>query len=260
MYKFEELPLKIPLHRWSVGDIDEMGSTPEYAGQIWKAHKPIPFNDIYSVLKRIELFNMDADELDRRTANGVLNVQDLDPNKSGYQNVLGFHLEGLIQIGVYPNPWTPDYTGPPRPLPLSAKATSLKCLIHEIGHFYQWVCRVMRGTDDISRLLTAHFERFEAGQTQASNFFEWFAEIFHHIVTGSFSDGKVETLPPELVQLMRCSFYLSKALENRWVISLKPTPTGVMFQTWVGFGWRWRWYSAGEWQLKEWDGQSWNNI
>ena len=260
MYKKDALPLGLFLHRWSVGPIDEIGTVEDYAQAIWKAYIPAPFPSMFAGLTKFEAINQDHEELDKRTAQGVYNTQDLDPNKSGFQNVLAFHLQGWIQLGIYPSPWTPDYTGPARPITAAARASTLKCVVHEIGHYYQFACNVDRGTDDVSRLMTAMFKGFESGQTQASNFAEWFAEVFHHIATGAFSDGVKANLPPELVQLMRCAYFLSVALKNRSVKDLTPHPTGIMYQTWVGFGWRWRWYSAIDWKQKEHDGSQWKVI
>lgn len=235
---------------------DEFGTPEQLSEPINEFYGLVPFPDAINELEHIKIYHMDHPELRARRAAGQYTPLDLDLNKSGFQNVIGFHFLKIIELGVYPTGWHPDYVGPARHLPESALAMSIGCLLHELGHFYQWICN---SSGDIDRLINARLDEYESGQTQASNRREWFAETVLASVRGVYSDDNPADIPPGLYSLVRCMFWLSRALKNRIVVNLNPGNTGVMFQTVVNGTYRWRFYKWVNWRQYEWDGSQWGD-
>lgn len=256
------LPHGPQLTRYSLGAEDELGTVDQWSQPMHDLYAVQPFPSLWQQLRRINAWHMDHAQLDAETAAKIANLQDYDTITPGCQVAAGLFFDGDrgIDVGVFPNGWTPDYNGPRRFIPPNAVANAVSVLYHESGHFLMWACRILSGQDDISKKASQLLTDFAAGQNQASNLSEYFAELFRALVKGTFSDEKAFTFPPDLKSLLLCLYWLTAALKGYWVVSLAPGNGGCMYQVFIDGWFRWRWISSVDWHSEEWTGSVWKRI
>lgn len=246
-------------------DPNECGSKDFWQSPLNGLFAQMRFPGLHAKLK-LSATHMDHSSQDIMTANRQPCLQDYDPNTPGYQVAAGLYTgAGNLAIGLFPANWTPEYAGPLRPLTDAARSAARGVLSHEFGHFYADMSRYARNEDDISRLNTARFRELRPHQAAGDNEHEDLAETYRLICgadgdRGTFSDGKAFNPSPELRSTIRCLYWLACNLQGAWVCSLVPQAGGVMYQVWLGLGWKWRWVSADDWHSQEWDGQQWKKI
>lgn len=239
-----------------------------------KAFWEKPFHEMYALLPFPTLWaglivileHMDDPSLDERIRQKIINLKDFDTVREGLQIAAGLYYPGrsTIELAAFVDNWRADYTGPIRPLQEHNRVNTRKTLVHEVGHYYDDKVGFKNNTrDDVSRLLYNRF--MELSLPQTSSVAENFAEHFRaangcNDTRGKFSDNNVANLNPGLISLLRCMFWLSLSLRNRWVVSLVPTDFGVMFQTWIGLGWKWRYINHVNWRQQEYNGRTWVDL
>lgn len=140
-----ECGAKIHLTRWHCGPSpDELGSLPFWRPRLEQLYRAAPFKALFDELQ-FEVWHMDHPELDRQTQQKLINLQDFDPGRAGYQTAAGLHdtpggtANGLavsrIRLGMFPNGWHAD-SAPTVPAPIT-EAERLRIagvLPHEFGH------------------------------------------------------------------------------------------------------------------------------
>lgn len=252
----------ITFNRDSAGLPADAVGTPEFWEQPFhEMYAQHPFQAFWKALT-LTVRHIDSKAIQEEINQGIANEEDFDPNKPGYQRAAGLY-KGLSK-GLY-IPIRPYAVGEyPRPVSLADLIRSRGVVDHESGHFHDDMSRAWSNADDITRLSESVFMAIRPGQGQ--NKVEDWAECFRAVfgsddARGKFSDNSpADSITPELHSFMRCVWWLSVALKDRWVVSLVPKSTGVMYQTWVGLGWRWRWVSAQDWHVEEHNGSGWVRI
>ncbi|MEZ0374919.1 MAG: hypothetical protein ACAI44_37885 [Candidatus Sericytochromatia bacterium] len=251
--------------RYGMTSPDDVGPVSDFVADQNELYALMPFPSLHGQV-RMGVVHMDHERQDQLVAMKKPCLLDYDVVKPDYQGAAGLtgDLEGEenLNLGMYPVPFTPVYTGPVRPLTDANRLAGRRCLSHEFGHFYAWQCRIGTRTDDVAILLTQRFS--ELRPHQAENEAEDFAECYRAILgvnacRGTFSDGKPYSPSPELRSLLTCAFWLAANLAGKAVHDLNPAAGGVMYQFLDGWVWRWRWISNA-WQSQQWDGAKWVNI
>jgi hypothetical protein len=249
------------LKRYYLSNPSECGPPEEWDRRFSQIFEQMPFRDTQRGIT-LEVIHMDHPKLDEDTLNKIINVQDFDPNEPGCQTVSAFQKGLLIQIGLRPANWSPWGLAVNPTITQQTLLNGMATLSHEYGHLYAWLCR-HHGTDDIARLCRVAIEAILPGQ--GHNVYEDLAEclraaIGSNEVRGTFSDGKVANLAPELVAALRGWFWLTFNLNGKTVSHVSPRPGGVMYQALLDGRWRWRWIDAATFRSQEWTGSIWISI
>lgn len=265
----------VTLIRWFVGDSpDECGSTPEYEAQIWPIYSAIPFPDFWRKFK-VRGLHMDSPEMEEETKNKIVNLQDYDLTKAGYQVAAGLNF-GVdhLDIGFFPEGWKPEDPPMIRPITPESRQRSLSVIGHESGHFHAAMVGYRQTQTAIRRDITRLFDALSP--IQAENLDERWAEVFRAFfggpgARGAFSDNKpyTEADNPKLYSLMAGSYWLQAWLANVDYTDLQiwgapdQNENRILWRQWnkdwlgnrYPDAWysldrnfrRWRWTSSGTW-------------
>ena len=240
------------LTRYAVGD------DPNVCGQVgfWQSavnqlYAQMPFPGLFKPLK-LNIWHMDHPEQDRRFANKQYCLADYDPNTPGAQTADGL-TGGEMDLALFPDGWTLDYSGPFRPIPDSALYHARKAMAHEFGHWHQWQCRY-GAADDVSKWIAQRWR--EMRPCQAANEYEDWAEVYRALFgtdecRGYYSDGKPVSVSGELKALLQCAYWLQGNLQNLKVTAFIPQTIGVMYCALIGTTYKWR-FIGTDWRSQEW--------
>lgn len=255
---------------FTLGPETECGTLEQWQNKFDGLFGQNPYPDLFKYFT-LGAYNMDHPNLDWMTANRVPCLQDYDVNQPGNQVAAGLFKGiqnniGILDIGFFPDNWTADYSGPARPISAASIQSGLNVTDHEFGHYVAARSRMLgSANDDISKKQTASFRSLRPHQAAADNEDEDFAESYRAIngsdeCRGKFSDNKPFSPTPELRSMIRGCYALSANLAGCWIANYTPSMGGVMYQVWIGFGWKWRWLNTESFTSQEWDGSKWKSI
>jgi len=134
-YRLNSLSYEVKLHRIYLGESpDEVGTVNQFNRIIREINSRMGYPRIFYDLD-IFVYNMDSQALDEETRQRIGNLQDYDANTPGYQVASGLYWhKDKLQLGVFPDDWTPEYSGVLRNVSESARAKMLRVFCHELGH------------------------------------------------------------------------------------------------------------------------------
>lgn len=257
----DSLPFNGELNRDAAGlPVYAVGTVEFWSQPVHEMYPQHPFKAFWAKLI-LNARHADSPAVQAELDQGIANEADYDLKKPGCQRAAGLY-KGL-DLGIF-IPVVPSYDGDkPRQIYEPDRIRARGVVSHETGHFHDDMCGAWTNRDDVTRLITARFLELRPGQGQ--NEVEDWAEVFRAVMgtndtRGTYSDGNPANISPELRALMRCGYWLAESLRGRWVCSLVPKPGGVMYQTFIGLGWRWRWISDADWHSEEHNGSTWVKI
>lgn len=250
----------VTLTRCNYGpDSNECGAVSFWQQALDQLYAQMCFPGLFKPLA-IWVWHMDHEDQDRMAAAHQYCLEDYDPNTPGYQVADGL-TGGRMDLGLFPDGWQAEYTGPLRPITEAARQHARKAMSHEFGHWHQWQCRY-GGSDDVAKLITQRFH--ELRPHQAENEYEDWAECYRALLgadecRGFYSDDKPCTARPEVRALLRTAYWLQSNLANLKITDFNVQSDGVVYRALFGTAWKWR-FIDHNWVSQEWDGTKWKFI
>ena len=255
-YHIHTIPwYEVILKRFYIGDDpNSVGTVDFWKYAIMQLYDQMPFPTLWKGIE-MEIWDMNCPDLINSTKATLL---DYDLSQSGNQSAVGLYFGNKrLALGIYHNIDRIygdhlDY--------------SRQALPHEFGHLYADMCGFTKDISNIEKELTQQFRNLRPHQSE--NEHEDYAETYRAIlgtdvVRNKFSDGKIYYYNPTIKTLLKCSYWLSQNLKDKFISDF------TLFDGWC----RWTQYERSwwntittyyalteNWDQFKWDGSTWHMI